>query len=167
MGERPKTSVNAQKGRRTCGEKGGLDVLGVAGQVGHQERGPDQVALEVAEFDPAEFAAGLAGAVEVLHAVAPPDLRREQFRRGLDVPVQEVTEPPGVAHDLLVLLGRARDADGLLSPDRRGVRIGCGHGDLPAGVRSPLRIAEPSQISPGHPVPSPKSVTSSHFIRVV
>src|SRR6185503_13804634 len=122
-----------RRGRRTWGEKGGLDVLGVAGQVGHQERGPDQVALEVAELDPAEFAAGLSGAVDVLHAVAPPDLRREQFGSGFDVPAQEDAEPLGVAHDLLVLLGRTRDADGLLPPDRRGRRIGSWHDALSGG----------------------------------
>jgi hypothetical protein len=43
--------------------------------------------------------------VDVLHAVAPADLRREEFGRGLDPPVQEPAELLGVAHDLLILLG--------------------------------------------------------------
>jgi hypothetical protein len=76
----------------------------VAREVRHQEGGPDQVAPEVAQFDPPELAAGLAGGVDVLHAIAPTDLRREQIRRGLDLLLQEPAECLGIVHDALILL---------------------------------------------------------------
>src|SRR5512143_2247983 len=118
-------------GRRTCAEKGGLYILGVAREVGHQEGGPDQIAPEVAEFDPAELPAGLAGGVDVFHAIAPADLRREQLGGGLDLVIQEPAELLGVIDDLLILLLRAGDADGLLPPQELGRAFGYRHDVLP------------------------------------
>ena len=86
------TSVNAQSGTSNLRRKGGLHLLGAFGQIGHQEGWSDQVALAIAEVDPPESPAGFAGSVGVLHAVAPPDLGREQLGRSLDVPVQELPE---------------------------------------------------------------------------
>src|ERR1700687_2944003 len=77
---------------RTCGEKGGLHVLGASGQIRHQEGRASQVALVVAEINPPEFPAGFAGGGGVLHAVAPLDLGREEFRVGFDLLVQELPE---------------------------------------------------------------------------
>lgn len=91
-------------GRRTSGEKGGLDVLGAAGEIGHQERGMDRIALVVAKVDAAEPVAGLAGGVDVLHAIALVDLRREQLGHGPDLPVEELPEEGRVIDDPLVLL---------------------------------------------------------------
>src|SRR5512135_2150783 len=119
-------------GQRTCGEKGGLHVLGAAGQVRHQKAGADEIALEVAEFDPAELPAGLSGGVDVLHAVAPADLRREQLGYGLDLMIQEPAELLGVVDDLLILLLRAGDADGLLPPQELGRAFGYRHDVSPA-----------------------------------
>src|SRR5512147_1413033 len=55
-------------------------------------------------YDPAKLPAGLAGGVEVLHAIAPADLRREQIRRRLDLPVEAGAELRRVTHDPLILL---------------------------------------------------------------
>jgi hypothetical protein len=106
----------------------------VAGQIRHQEGGSDQNALEVAKFDPPEFAAGLAGGVEILPAVTPPDLRREQVGGGLEVSVQEVAEEHGVVHDLLILLRRAGEADRFSSSGSHGRTIGHRHEAPPADV---------------------------------
>jgi hypothetical protein len=81
-----------------------LHVLGAAREVRHQEGGSDQIAVEVTELDPPEFAAGLAGPVDILHAIAPADLRREQFGRGLDRLIQGPAEGFGVVYDPLILL---------------------------------------------------------------
>ena len=94
--------------------------MSAAGQVRHEERGADQVAVEVTQFDPAELAASLAGKIQVPHAIAPVDLGREKFGRRLDVLIDEATERLGVITDLLVLLRRAGDADRLESPARLG-----------------------------------------------
>src|SRR5512142_2467793 len=88
-------------GRRTCAEKGGLYILCGAREVGHQEGGPDQIAPEVAQFDPPELPAGLAGGVDVFHAIAPPDLRWEQIGRRLDLSVEAGPELRRVIHDPL------------------------------------------------------------------
>src|SRR5512143_1382848 len=107
-------------GRRTCAEKGGLYILCVAREVGHQEGGPDQITPEVAEFDPPELPTGLAGPVDILHAIAPPDLRWEQVGRGLDLPVEPGPELGRVIDDPLILLPGAGDADCPLSPNGLG-----------------------------------------------
>jgi hypothetical protein len=58
-------------------------------------------------LDPPELPAGLAGGVDVLHAVTPLDLRREEFGRGIDLLIQELAERLGVVHDLLVYRRRS------------------------------------------------------------
>jgi hypothetical protein len=143
MGERPKTSAIAQYGTANLRRKGGLHVFGAAGQVGHQEGRTDQITLEIAKLDPPEFPAGRAGGVEVFHAVAPLDLRREQFRRRFDLLVQVRSELLGIVDDLLILLLGAGDTDRLLAANGRGRTLGHRHGDVPA---------EDSR--GGHPIPS-------------
>jgi hypothetical protein len=76
----------------------------VGREVGHYEGGSDQRGLEVTEFDPPEFDAGLAGGVDVLHAIAAADLRREELGRGRDLLIEEPAEGLGVVDDLLILL---------------------------------------------------------------
>ena len=46
-----------------------------------------------------------------LNVIAPLDQRRGEFGCGLDVTTQKGSELHGVVDDLLMLLGRARDAD--------------------------------------------------------
>src|SRR5512142_2247597 len=107
-------------GRRTCAEKGGLYILGVAREVGHQEGGPDQIAPEVAQFDPPELPAGLAGGGEVFHAIAPADLPPEQLRRRLDLPVEPGPALRRVIRAAPILRLRAGDLDCLLAPNGLG-----------------------------------------------
>jgi hypothetical protein len=81
-----------------------LHVVGAAREVGHEEGGPDQVALAVAQLDASELGAGLAGGVGVLHAITPADLGWEQLGRRLDLLIEEPAEALGVARGLLILL---------------------------------------------------------------
>jgi len=86
----------------------------------------------VSEFDPPELAAGLAGRVDVFHAVTPHDLRREEFGRGLDLSIQELAELRRVAHDPLIFPLRAGDADRLVTPQGLGRASSRWHDLLPA-----------------------------------
>jgi hypothetical protein len=104
----------------------------VTREVRHQEGGPDQIAPEVAQLDSPELAAGLAGAVEVLHAIAPMDLRREQIGRGLDLLIEEAAELLGVVHDPLILLLGAGDADRPVASYGPGRTLGHRHEVLPS-----------------------------------
>ena len=90
------------------------------------------VSVGIAEFDPAELVAGLAGRVGVLHAVAPADLGREQLGRLLDPLIQELAELLRVVHGPLVLRLRAGDADRLVPPWGWGCAFGRRHDGLPA-----------------------------------
>jgi hypothetical protein len=85
----------------------------------------------VSQFDPAELVAGLAGGIDVLHAITPADLGGKEFGCGLDLLIEELAELLRVVHDPLVFPLRARDADRLVTP--RGLRraLGHRHGVLP------------------------------------
>src|SRR4051794_1944623 len=106
----------------------------------------DEIALAVAEVDPAELAAGLAGGVDVLHAVAVVDLRREQLGRRLDLPAEELSEEYRIIHDPLILLLRAGDADGLVAPSGLGRTFGRWH--APSRLRMD-EIRGPQHTRPG------------------